>query len=159
MFTIYRIAFPPEKKPYWTGILFTHKNGDFYAISLTERISAARICKLESHISDSVHSIPYSLLCRGKKLFGIVLTLPYKKKTAGTWVVTNTERPKCPTIGVGGGGRKDPPLCLPWEFVRRRNFCPWTSHGASLLFRQNIYLGLIRHRLHFPCLSMRSGYT
>ena len=80
MFTIYRIAFPPPQKPYWTGILSTHKNGDFYAIALTKRICAARLCKLKSHISDSFHRIPYSLLCRHKKLFGIVLTLPYKKK-------------------------------------------------------------------------------
>ena len=72
MFTIKREAFPPPQKPYWTGILFTHKNGDFYAISLTERICAAPISKLESHISDSVHRIPDSLLCRHKKLFGIV---------------------------------------------------------------------------------------
>ena len=72
MFTIYRIAFPPAQKPYRIGIQFTHKNGDFEAISLTERICAARISKLESHISDSVHSIPDSLLFRHKKLFGIV---------------------------------------------------------------------------------------
>ena len=72
MFTIYREAFPPAQKPDRIGILFAHKNSDFYAISLTKRICAARISKLESHISHSVHSIPYSLLCRHKKLFGKV---------------------------------------------------------------------------------------
>ena len=157
MFTIKREAFPPAQKPYRIGILSTHKNGDFYAISLTERICAAQISKLESHIWDSVHSVLYSLLCRHKKLFGIVLTLPYKKKTARTWKLTNTERPKCPTIGVGGGEGKRAPSLLTTEVVRRRNFRPLTSHGASLSFRQNIYLGLIRQQLHFPCLSMRSG--
>ena len=52
-------------------------------------------------------------------------------------MLTNTERPKCPTIGVGGGGGKRPPSLLTTELVRRRNFRPLTSHGASLSFRQN----------------------
>ena len=37
LFTIYGIAFTPARKPYWIGLLFTHKNGDFGAISVTER--------------------------------------------------------------------------------------------------------------------------
>ena len=37
MFTLYRIAFPSVRKPYREGVLFTHENGDFGAISLTER--------------------------------------------------------------------------------------------------------------------------
>ena len=34
------------------GLLFTHKNDDFGAISVTERSSAAPFSKVESHISD-----------------------------------------------------------------------------------------------------------
>ena len=36
----YRIAFAPARKPYRIGGLFTHKNGDFGAISLTDRSCA-----------------------------------------------------------------------------------------------------------------------
>ena len=69
-------------------------------------------------------------------------------------MLTNTERPKCPTIGFGGGKGKDPPSLLTTELVRRRNFCPLTSHGVSLLFRQNIYLGLIRNQSLFFSISV-----
>ena len=41
MFSLYLVAFAPAPKPYRIGLLFTHKNGDFGAIS-----------KVESHISD-----------------------------------------------------------------------------------------------------------
>ena len=46
MFTLYRIAFVPARKPYRIGFQFTHKNGDFGAISVTEQSCP------ESHISD-----------------------------------------------------------------------------------------------------------
>ena len=53
LFKRYRIAFAPARKSYRiTGLLFTHKKGDFGAISVTERSCAAPISKLESHISD-----------------------------------------------------------------------------------------------------------
>ena len=52
MLTLYRIAFAPARKSYRIRILFTHKNGDFGAISVTERNYAAPISKVESHISD-----------------------------------------------------------------------------------------------------------
>ena len=42
----------PARKPYRIGLLFTHKNGDFGAISLTERSCAAPIFYAEGHISD-----------------------------------------------------------------------------------------------------------
>ena len=51
MFTTYRLAFTPERKPYLIVFLFTYKNGDFGAISATER-SAAPVSKEEHHISD-----------------------------------------------------------------------------------------------------------
>ena len=37
MFTPYRIAFAPPRESYRIKLLVTHKNGDFGAISVTER--------------------------------------------------------------------------------------------------------------------------
>ena len=51
MFIPYWIAFAPALKPYRIGFLFTHRNGDFGAISVTERSCSATISKAESHIS------------------------------------------------------------------------------------------------------------
>ena len=49
MFTLNRIALVPAPD----GIdLFTQKNGDFGAISVTERLCAAPISEVESHLSD-----------------------------------------------------------------------------------------------------------
>ena len=42
----------PTRKRYRIGLLFAHKNGDFGAISVTERSCAALISKVESDISD-----------------------------------------------------------------------------------------------------------
>ena len=36
MFTLYWIVFAPAREPYRLGLLFTYKNGDFGAISVTE---------------------------------------------------------------------------------------------------------------------------
>ena len=47
LFTLYPIAFAPARKPYRTGVLFKHKNGDFEAISVTERSRAAPILIFE----------------------------------------------------------------------------------------------------------------
>ena len=56
MFNLYRIltriAFAPVRKSSPIGLLFTHKNGDFGAIFVTERSCAAQISKVESRISD-----------------------------------------------------------------------------------------------------------
>ena len=52
MFTQYRIAYALARKPYRIELLFTHKNGDFGEISVTERSCAAPISKMGSHISD-----------------------------------------------------------------------------------------------------------
>ena len=41
MLTLYWIPFAPARKSYWIGLRFTHKNGDFGAISVTERGCAA----------------------------------------------------------------------------------------------------------------------
>ena len=67
MFTVYRIAFAPTRKPYRIGLVFTHKNGDFGAISVTERSCAAPISKAggASHIG------------RCASYFGAVITGTY----------------------------------------------------------------------------------
>ena len=49
MFTLYWIAIPLARKPNQIWLLFTHKNGDFGAISVTERSCAAPISKVERH--------------------------------------------------------------------------------------------------------------
>ena len=43
-------SFTPAQKPFRIGLFLTHKNGDFDAISVTERSCAARISKVKSHI-------------------------------------------------------------------------------------------------------------
>ena len=50
MFTLYLIAFTPPRKPYRIGLLFTLKNSDFGAISVTKRSCAAPISKVQSYI-------------------------------------------------------------------------------------------------------------
>ena len=52
MFTLSRIAFAQALKPYRTGLLFTHENRDFGAISVTERSCVAQISEVESRKSD-----------------------------------------------------------------------------------------------------------
>ena len=52
MFTLVQIAFAPTRKLYRTGPRFTHKSGDFGAISVTERSCAAPHWSVEGHISD-----------------------------------------------------------------------------------------------------------
>ena len=51
VYTKYRIVFAPARKPYRIGLLSTHKNGDFGAISVTEaKLRRADILSEESHI-------------------------------------------------------------------------------------------------------------
>ena len=53
MFTLYRVAFALAKNwPYRIGLMFTHENGDFGAISVAGRSYEAPISKAESDISD-----------------------------------------------------------------------------------------------------------
>ena len=52
MFALHRIALAPARKPLRIGFLFTHKNGDFGAISVTERSCHAPILRMERHLSD-----------------------------------------------------------------------------------------------------------
>ena len=43
---------PQARKQYRMELLFTHKNGDFGATSVTERSYAVPILKVERHVSD-----------------------------------------------------------------------------------------------------------
>ena len=53
LFTRYRIAFAQARKSYRIGLLFTHKNGDFGAISDRAKLRrTSLISKVESQISD-----------------------------------------------------------------------------------------------------------
>ena len=73
--TIFARAFAPARKQYWIGLLFTLKNTDSGAISVTERGCTASISKAESHISDkSVHTVPDSFLFRHEKLSATTTT-------------------------------------------------------------------------------------
>ena len=44
MFTVYRITFPPPRKPYRIGLLFTHKNGCGGVISVQ---GGERMCRAD----------------------------------------------------------------------------------------------------------------
>ena len=56
-FILDRTAFPPARKSYRIGLLTTHKNGDFGAISVTEQSFGATLqCGVNSH-SDRSGSI------------------------------------------------------------------------------------------------------
>ena len=57
MFTQYRRAFEPARKPYRIEILFTHKNGDFGDISVTEQSCAAPTSKWGVTYRIGVHTI------------------------------------------------------------------------------------------------------
>ena len=48
MFTLYNIAFEPARNRKPDKVSVHHKNGDFYAISVTERSCSAPISKEES---------------------------------------------------------------------------------------------------------------
>ena len=62
----------PAQKPYRIRLLFTHENGDFGVFSVMERSCAARISKVESHISDRCSYYTGELLVSARKVFGIV---------------------------------------------------------------------------------------
>ena len=55
-----------------TGLLFTRKNGDFIAVSVTERSCVALIFKAESRIIIAVRNIPDCFLWRHEKTSGML---------------------------------------------------------------------------------------
>ena len=88
MFTLYWIVFAPAQKPYRIGILFTRKNGDFGAISVTERSCAALIPKEEHHISDRWSYLPDSLFAPAQKPYRIGILFTRKNGDFGAISVT-----------------------------------------------------------------------
>ena len=70
--TLYQVAFMPAQKRYWIGLWFTHKNGDFGAISVMELSWVAPITKVENNTYRiGVHTILDSFQCQQNKLSGI----------------------------------------------------------------------------------------
>ena len=71
--TLYQVAFTPAQKQYWIGLLFTHKNGDLGAISVTERCCAALRPSLKWRVTYriGVHTIQDSFQCQQNKVSGI----------------------------------------------------------------------------------------
>ena len=51
------VALRPARKPYLMGPLFTNNNGDFGAISVTNRSCGAPTSEVERHISDRVRTV------------------------------------------------------------------------------------------------------
>ena len=51
------VALTRERKPYRIGLLFTNKNSDFGAISVTKGSCTALISKMEHHILDKFGAI------------------------------------------------------------------------------------------------------
>ena len=65
MFTIYRLAFTPERKPYLIVFLFTYKNGDWARfLPVSERSCAVLISKVETHTSGKYSVILYRIAFR-----------------------------------------------------------------------------------------------
>ena len=86
------IAFVPARNSYWIGLRFIHKNGDFGAISVTERSCAAprQSLKWRDAYRIGVHAIPDSF-CAGTK------TIPhrasvYTHKNSDFGAISVTER-------------------------------------------------------------------
>ena len=88
MFTLYWIVFAPAQKPYRIAILFTHKNSDSGAISVTERSYAAPIPQVERHISDSCSYLPDSLFAPAQKPYRIGILSTRKNSDFGAISVT-----------------------------------------------------------------------
>ena len=69
----YRIAFAPERKPYWNGLLFTHKNVDFGAISEMD-------LKWRITYRIGVHTTLDSFSWRQERLFGVGTEPKFSRK-------------------------------------------------------------------------------
>ena len=63
MFTPYRKAFAPARKPYRIGLPFTHKNGDLSEISVREPVAPRRSLKWRVTYRIGVHTIPCRHVC------------------------------------------------------------------------------------------------
>ena len=70
--TLYRTEFAPAQKPYRTGLLFAHKNGDFGAVSVTSEAVSRRSLKWKVTYRISFRTAPDTLSLRHEKLSVIV---------------------------------------------------------------------------------------
>ena len=106
MFTLYRwyrIAFAPKRKPFQIGLLFTHKNGDFGAISVTERSWAFRSLKWRVTYRTGVHTIADSFSCHchvSTKSHSVQCEL-------GQWISAASSRHKLPRETTSLSGVRD----------------------------------------------------
>ena len=90
MVKLYWIAFVPPLKSYRIGILFTHMNGDFDAISMTEGNCVTTISKGESHVLDKLQyvfivagqslSCPLTFYCFSLPSFYVLFSNPIEMK-------------------------------------------------------------------------------
>ena len=84
MFTLYWIAFAPARNPNRIGPLFTYKNSDFGAISVTEQSRTALISKVVSHISDRCSCHTGQLFVVPRKSYRIGPLNTHKNGCGGT---------------------------------------------------------------------------
>ena len=67
VFTLYQIDFAQTQKPYRIGILFTHKNNDFGAISVTEQTAPRP--SLKWTMNKLLSGFSMVLIYRGRNIF------------------------------------------------------------------------------------------
>ena len=107
-FTLYQIAFALAWKSYRKlGLLFTHKNGDFGVIYVSERSCAVPISEVESHISDRrshykafSHDVTAAILVFQNNKTAAMLV--YQENPRGVELVENTSAHQIvPKISLG----------------------------------------------------------
>ena len=76
MFTLNQRVFEPAQKPYQIGILFTHKNGSFGAISVKERSCVVPVSNVEGHLSDSFSCGRRAMRCSMNIALNVPLSHP-----------------------------------------------------------------------------------
>ena len=69
MFTLYRIGFTPARKPHRIGLLFTHKDSDFGAISSHRANCAAPIADRKWTMKKLLSGFFMVLVYRGRSIF------------------------------------------------------------------------------------------
>jgi len=91
---IYWIALapPPARQLYRIGLLFTHKNGDFGANSVTERNCTAPISKLESRLSYLMFILYRRAFAPARKPHRHRIGLLFTQKKGDFGAVSVTER-------------------------------------------------------------------
>ena len=132
----------PAQKPYHMRILFTRKNGDFGAISATERSCVAPISKVESHISDRCSSLPDSLFAPAQKPYRVGILFTHKNGNFGA--ISVTKRSCAALISkvkrhISDRGRSEDWDLVHTEFVqifgsKIQDFLPTFFHNNNFFF-------------------------